>query len=151
MSIIDFPGNKNNQQNSNKQKNKDENTIPSQKPYLVRAIYDWCSDYGYKPYLAVAVDKFTRVPNEFVSNGQIVLNINREAVNKLEISNDYVYFWARFSGVEREIFIPIGRVIAIYAKENGVGMQFMPEDSPYDDDDNNPNNPNLPKGLHIVE
>ena len=71
--------------------------------------------------------------------------------NKLEISNDYVYFWARFSGVEREIFIPISRVIAIYAKENGVGMQFMPEDSPYDDDDNNPNNPNLPKGLHIVE
>lgn len=147
MSIIDFPGNKQSNQNSKKISKKNSDEIPSQKPYLIRAIYDWCCDYGYKPYLAVAVDKYTRVPNEFVSNGQIVLNINREAVNKLEISNEFIYFWARFSGVEREIFIPIARVIAIYAKENGVGMQFMPEDSPYDDDDD----PNSPKGLKIVE
>ncbi len=152
MSIIDFPNNsnknknspKNNSENSKQDNNNNQNKNVL-KPYLIRAIYEWTQDFGYKPYLAVEVDKFTRVPNEYVKNGNITLNLNREAVNKLEITNDYVYFWARFAGIEREIYIPIGRVVAIYAVENGMGLQFPAEDTPNDDP------PNQPKGLKLVD
>ncbi|HEU0203450.1 MAG TPA: ClpXP protease specificity-enhancing factor [Burkholderiaceae bacterium] len=96
----------------------------STKPYLIRAIYDWCTDSGFTPYLAVAVDETVRVPFEFVKNGEIVLNVSALATNRLKIGNDAVEFQARFGGVPREVHIPIARVIAVYARENGQGMAF---------------------------
>lgn len=99
-------------------------TLPSTKPYLVRAIYEWCCDNGFTPYLAVAVDARTRVPMEFVRDGQIVLNISPDATHRLNISNDFVEFQARFSGVARDISVPLSNVAAIYARENGAGMAF---------------------------
>jgi stringent starvation protein B len=99
-------------------------TLPSTKPYLVRAIYEWCCDNGFTPYLAVSVDARTRVPMEFVRDGQIVLNISPDATNRLNISNDFVEFQARFGGVAREISVPLSNVAAIYACENGAGMAF---------------------------
>jgi stringent starvation protein B len=97
---------------------------PSTQPYLLRAIYDWCTDSGFTPYVAVAVDESVRVPVEFVKNGEIVLNVSALATNRLKIGNDAVEFQARFGGVPREVYVPIHRVIAIYARENGQGMAF---------------------------
>ena len=99
-------------------------SLPSTKPYLVRAIYEWCCDNGFTPYLAVAVDARTRVPMEFVRDGQIVLNVSPDATNRLNISNDLVTFQARFGGVARDISVPLTNVAAIYARENGAGMAF---------------------------
>lgn len=98
--------------------------LPSTKPYMLRAIWEWCSDHGYTPYLAVIVDKRTAVPREFVRDGQIVLNISPEATNRLQIGNELVEFQARFGGVARDISVPVDQVAAIYAKENGAGMAF---------------------------
>ncbi len=97
---------------------------PSTKPYLIRAIYEWCTDSGYTPYLAVHVDATTRVPQEFVKNNEIVLNISALATSKLTIGNELVEFQARFGGKARTISVPIGNVSAIYARENGHGMAF---------------------------
>jgi stringent starvation protein B len=97
---------------------------PSTKPYLMRAIYDWCVDSGYTPYLSVTVDSVTRVPMEYVKEGQIVLNIGPIAVERFKIGNDLVEFSARFNGAGREISIPVGAVSAIYARENGQGLSF---------------------------
>ena len=97
---------------------------PSTKPYLLRAIYEWCTDSGFTPYVAVAVDETVRVPVEFVKNGEIVLNVSALATNRLKIGNDSIEFQARFGGVPRDVYVPIGRVIAIYARENGQGMAF---------------------------
>jgi stringent starvation protein B len=96
----------------------------STKPYLLRAIYEWCTDNGYTPYLAAMVDAQTRVPREFVKNGEIVLNISFNATSGLKMDNDSVRFNARFGGVAREITVPVENVIAIYARENGQGMAF---------------------------
>jgi stringent starvation protein B len=96
----------------------------STKPYLIRAIHEWCSDNGFTPYLAVAVDQTTQVPREYVRAGEIVLNVSLEATNKLQLGNDYVEFQARFGGQARDIVIPIANVSAIYARENGHGMSF---------------------------
>ncbi len=96
----------------------------STKPYLLRAIYEWCTDNGYTPYLAAMVDANTRVPREFVKNGEIVLNISFTATSGLKMENDYIDFHARFGGVAREISIPVENVVAIYARENGQGMAF---------------------------
>ena len=96
----------------------------STRPYLIRAIYEWCTDSGYTPYLAVVVNQHTRVPNEFVKDGQIVLNISFDATSGLKIANDYVSFAARFGGKARDIAVPIERIAAIYARENGHGMGF---------------------------
>jgi stringent starvation protein B len=96
----------------------------STKPYLLRAIYEWCTDNGYTPYLAAAVDGRTQVPREFVKNGEIVLNISFTATSGLKMDNDFVHFHARFGGVSRDIVIPVGNVLAIYARENGQGMAF---------------------------
>ena len=98
---------------------------PSTKPYLVRAIYEWCVDQGYTPYLSVQVDSRTRVPMQFVKDGQIVLNISYTATHQLKIDNDFVHFSARFSGVSQELEIPIDAVIGIFAKESGQGMFFQ--------------------------
>jgi stringent starvation protein B len=94
------------------------------KPYLLRAIYEWCTDNGYTPYLAAMVDANTRVPREFVKNGEIVLNISFSATSGLKMENDCVHFSARFGGVSREISVPVDNVVAIYARENGQGMAF---------------------------
>ena len=96
----------------------------STKPYLLRAIHDWCTDAGFTPYVAVAVDDSVRVPMEFVKNGEIVLNISSLATNRLKLGNDAIEFQARFGGTAREVYVPIGRVVAIYARENGQGMAF---------------------------
>ena len=96
----------------------------STKPYLLRAIHDWCTDSGFTPYVAVAVDESVRVPMEFVKNGEIVLNISSLATNRLKLGNEAIEFQARFGGVAREVYVPISRVVAIYARENGQGMAF---------------------------
>ena len=96
----------------------------STKPYLLRALYEWCTDNGYTPYIVVAVDSRTRVPAEFVKNGEIVLNISFDATGNLKMDNDFIHFKARFGGVAREIELPVENVSAIYARENGQGMAF---------------------------
>ena len=96
----------------------------STRPYLIRAIYEWCTDSGYTPYIAVVTDERTLVPREFVKDGQIVLNVSFDATSGLKIGNDLIEFAARFGGVARDISVPIDRVAAIYARENGHGMGF---------------------------
>lgn len=98
--------------------------LPSTKPYLLRALWEWCCDNGFTPHLAVNVDERTRVPREFVRDGQIVLNIGPTATNKLQMGNDFIEFQARFGGVARELSVPVTQVTAIYARENGAGMAF---------------------------
>jgi stringent starvation protein B len=98
--------------------------LPSTKPYLLRAIWEWCTDNGLTPHIAVAVDGNTRVPREFVRDGQIVLNVGSDATHKLTIGNEFIEFQARFGGVARDLSVPVGRVTAIYARENGAGMAF---------------------------
>ncbi|MGE0496978.1 MAG: ClpXP protease specificity-enhancing factor [Ramlibacter sp.] len=96
----------------------------STRPYLIRALYDWCTDNGFTPYVAVLVDESVQVPREYVKNGEIVLNISFDATSSLKLGNDFIEFKARFAGSAREIMVPVGRVIAIYARENGQGMAF---------------------------
>ena len=96
----------------------------STRPYLIRALYDWCTDNGLTPYVAVLVDDTVQVPREYVKNGEIVLNISFDATSSLKLGNDFIEFKARFAGTAREIMVPVSRVIAIYARENGQGMAF---------------------------
>jgi len=96
----------------------------STRPYLVRALHEWCTDNGFTPYVAVLVDDTVQVPREYVNNGEIVLNVSFDATSGMQLSNEFIQFKARFGGVAREIVVPMGRVIAIYAKENGQGMAF---------------------------
>ena len=96
----------------------------STKPYLLRAIYEWCTDSGHTPYLAVKVDAATTVPMEYVKKGEIILNISYGATSGLKMDNDAITFRARFTGVSRELYIPVQNVLAIYANENGQGMAF---------------------------
>lgn len=96
----------------------------STRPYLIRALYEWCTDNGFTPYVAVLVDDSVQVPREYVKNNEIVLNISFGATSSLKLGNDFIEFKARFGGSAREIHVPIGRVIAIYARENGQGMAF---------------------------
>src|SRR6478735_769189 len=96
----------------------------STRPYLIRALYDWCTDNGFTPYVAVQVDDSVQVPREYVKNGEIVLNISFDATSSLKLGNDFIEFKARFAGTAREIMVPVNRVIAIYARENGQGMAF---------------------------
>ena len=97
--------------------------IPT-KPYLMRALYDWCLDNGYTPHLAVKVDARTQVPLEYVKNGEITLNVGPTAVHKMQIGNDLVEFSARFGGIARQISVPVANVFAIYGRETGHGMTF---------------------------
>ncbi|RMX07808.1 ClpXP protease specificity-enhancing factor [Corticibacter populi] len=98
--------------------------LPSTQPYLLRALHEWCSDNGFTPYLAVRVDESVQVPREYVQNGEIVLNISHDATVNLRLGNEEIEFQARFGGVPRRIIVPVGRVLAIYARENGQGMAF---------------------------
>ena len=107
----------------------------STRPYLIRALYDWCTDNGFTPYVAVLVDDSVQVPREYVKNGEIVLNISFDATSSLKLGNDFIEFKARFAGSAREIMVPVNRVIAIYARENGQGMAFpVPVASPGGDE-----------------
>jgi len=96
----------------------------SAKPYLIRAICEWCADNGLTPYLAVKVNAQTRVPAAFVKNGEIVLNISRGATRKLTVDNDLVQFTARFNGASQEVAVPMSAVSGIFAKESGYGFAF---------------------------
>ena len=103
----------------------------STRPYLIRALHDWCTDNGFTPYIAVFVDDAVRVPKEYVKNNEIVLNVGFEATSALKLGNETIEFKARFGGSSREIVVPIDHVIAIYARENGQGMAFpMPASAP---------------------
>ena len=96
----------------------------STKPYMLRAIYEWCTDNGYTPYIAVKVNQFCQVPMAFVKNGEIVLNVSFGATKGLKLENDSISFSARFGGVARDIYVPVDNILAIYASENGQGMAF---------------------------
>ncbi|MDZ5455557.1 ClpXP protease specificity-enhancing factor [Azohydromonas lata] len=96
----------------------------STRPYLIRALHDWCTDNGFTPYLAVYVDRSVQVPLEYVKNNEIVLNIGFEATSGLKLGNEFIEFKARFGGRAREIVVPVDHVVAIYARENGQGMAF---------------------------
>ena len=98
--------------------------IPSNKPYLIRALHQWCTDFGFTPFMAVFVDSTVEVPMEFVKNDEIVLNLSLEACHQLNLDNDWISFQARFGGVPRKIMVPVSHVLAIYARENGQGMSF---------------------------
>jgi stringent starvation protein B len=101
-----------------------DNQGTSTRPYLLRALHDWCSDNGFTPYVAVYVDASVQVPMEHVKNNEIVLNIGFEATTGLKLGNEFIEFKARFGGTSREIVVPVDHVVAIYARENGQGMAF---------------------------
>jgi len=102
----------------------------STRPYLLRALHEWCTDSGFTPYVAVVVDETVQVPLEYVKNGEIVLNVSYDATAGMTLGNEFIEFKARFGGVPREIIVPINRVMAIYARENGQGMSFPMSLSP---------------------
>ena len=96
----------------------------STRPYLIRALHEWCIDNGFTPLITVQVDANTQVPREHVKDKEIVLNLSFDATSGLKLGNDYIEFKARFSGVARDIVVPVNRVVAIYARENSQGMAF---------------------------
>ena len=118
----------------------------STRPYLIRALYEWCTDNGLTPYVAVAVDDSVQVPREYVKNNEIVLNISFDATSSLKLGNEFIEFKARFAGSAREIMVPIRQVIAIYARENGQGMAFPTVPAPVATSVQVPANPE-PAGL----
>ncbi|MBI5919774.1 MAG: ClpXP protease specificity-enhancing factor [Nitrosomonadales bacterium] len=129
----------------------------STKPYLIRAIYDWCADSGYTPYLAVRVDANTRVPMSFVRNGEIVLNISMDAVRNLHLGNEEITCGGRFGGVPFDLLVPIEAVIGIFSKETGNGLVFQGNESTRvgpetagDEPPEPPTTPNKPQ-LRIVK
>jgi len=102
----------------------DSQDTPSTRPYLIRALYEWCTDNGFTPFVAVQVDESVKVPLEFVKDGEIVLNISFDATSALKLGNEYLEFKGRFGGVARDILVPVQKVLAIYARKNGQGMAF---------------------------
>jgi len=94
----------------------DSTDSSSTRPYLIRALYEWCTDNGFTPYVAVRVDESVRVPNEYVKDGEIVLNISFDATSSLKLGNEFIEFKARFAGTAREIQVPVSHVLAIYAR-----------------------------------
>ncbi|AQZ99839.1 stringent starvation protein B [Comamonas kerstersii] len=101
-----------------------ESSATSTRPYLIRAIHEWCTDNGFTPYLAVKVDRSVQVPREYVNGGEIVLNVSYDATGSLQLGNEYIEFKARFGGRPHDIMVPVERVQAIYARETGQGMSF---------------------------
>ncbi|MBI1175393.1 MAG: ClpXP protease specificity-enhancing factor [Sideroxydans sp.] len=118
--------------------------MPSTKPYLIRAIYDWCTDNALTPYLAVRVDARTQVPMAYVKDGEIVLNLSMEAVRNLQLGNDEITCGGRFGGVPQEIVVPVAAVIGIFAKENGQGLVFQAEESEAPPPDDGPEDGGAP-------
>lgn len=137
--------------------------VNSTKPYLIRAIYDWCIDNSYTPYLTVVVDSHTRVPMEYVKEGGIVLNLSPNATHGMLMDNDWIRFSARFNGVSRQLEVPIAAVAGIFARENGEGLGFdiatvKPDDnaalknqSSSDDDNFPPTKPTGKPKLQVVK
>jgi len=130
--------------------------MTSSRPYMLRAIYQWILDNQCTPYLLVnANGEGVVVPQDFVQDGQIVLNISEVAVAGLNIDNNFVSFSGRFGGVSQDIWVPVGAVLAIYAKENGQGMLFDPDDDlpPPSPDDDGPDSGDAPKrpSLKVVK
>ena len=130
----------------------------STKPYLLRALYEWCVDNGYTPHLLVVVDSRAKVPMSYVKNGEIVLNINPSACKSLLMENEAITFSARFNGVSTDLYIPVGLVKGIFSRENGQGMFFeidtpqIENNVPASEEGNEPNPP--PKGkpsLRVVK
>jgi stringent starvation protein B len=114
-------------------------SMKSSRPYLVRALYEWILDNACTPYLLVdATVAGVEVPQQYVKNGQIVLNVAPGAVAGINMSNDDIRFRGRFSGVAIDVFVPIGAVLGIYARENGQGMVFEPEQAPPPSSDDEP-------------
>jgi len=109
-----------------------QDNLPQTKPYLIRAIHEWCSDNGFTPYLGVAVDASVDVPMAYVTNNQIVLNISYGATDALKMGNDLITFKGRFNGQVKDLMVPVARVVAIYAKENGQGMAFEATEAIFD-------------------
>jgi stringent starvation protein B len=107
----------------------------STKGYLLRALHEWCTDNGYTPHIAVRCDARTRVPHEFIRDGEIVLNIGYQATHQLKMSNDWIEFTARFSGRPQKVEVPVANVLAIYARENGEGMAFPLEEASSQEED----------------
>ena len=119
------------------------------RPYLLRAYYDWLVDNSFTPYLVVdATYLGVNVPVEYVKDGQIVLNLSANATGNLQLTNDFIQFNARFKGVSRELYIPMGAALAIYARENGDGVMFEPEEV-YDELNSEPDT-EQPTGFHEV-
>ena len=102
----------------------DADNAQSTRPYLIRALYEWCTDNGFTPFIAVQVDDSVRVPHEYVKDGEIVLNVSFDATSALQLGNEFIEFKGRFGGVARDILVPVHRVLAIYARESGQGMAF---------------------------
>jgi len=101
----------------------------SSKPYLIRALWSWCCDAGFTPYLTLFVDEQCRVPLEYVQDGTLTLNLSPAATGALDIGNEWILLSARFGGVSRELTFPVGAVTGIFARENGAGMEFAYEPS----------------------
>lgn len=101
----------------------------SSKPYLIRALWSWCCDAGFTPYVTVFVDEQCQVPLDYVQDGTLTLNLGPSATGSLDIGNEWIMLTARFGGVSRELAFPVGAVIAVFARENGAGMEFAYEPS----------------------
>jgi len=139
----------------------DSSKLTPTKPYLIRAIYEWCLDNGLTPYLAVRVDDYTQVPMAFVKDGEIVLNLSAEAVRELHIGNDTISCGGRFGGVPHDIIVPVRAVIGIFSRENGQGLAFDAEpseppvppasDPASGDDDTKPPRPSGRPNLRVVK
>ncbi len=131
-----------------------DNQGTSTRPYLLRALHDWCTDNGFTPYIAVHVDAGVQVPGEYVKNNEIVLNIGFEATSGLKLGNEFVEFRARFGGVARDIVVPVDHVLAIYARENGQGMAFPMPTEPAAADGSAPAQASVaaqgPRGLRLA-
>jgi len=114
-------------------------TMNSSRPYIMRALYDWIVDNGCTPYLLVDAQRpGVEVPVQYVKDGQIVLNISPSAVIELQIGNDWISFNGRFGGTPTDVLVPVGAVVGIYARENGQGMVFEPEEPPSPDGPDSP-------------
>ena len=130
--------------------NPPDNQGSSTRPYLLRALHDWCTDNGFTPYVAVFVGPGVQVPMEHVKNNEIVLNIGFEATSGLKIGNETLEFKARFGGVSREIIVPVDHVVAIYARENGQGMAFPVPTEGSRGNETSPAPGAAPQGLSLI-
>lgn len=124
----------------------------STRPYLIRAIHEWCTDQGLTPHLVVLADDTVQVPRQYVQDGRIILNVSATATSGLELGNDWIVFSARFGGVPHEIMVPVDRVMAIYARENGQGMAFegMQDVSAEMEDDEAAGEDDVPPTIKLV-
>ncbi len=102
----------------------------STRPYLIRAIYEWCVDSSLTPYLAVKVNDQTEVPMAYVKDGEIVLSLSVSAVRNLDMGNEYITCAGRFGGSSFNLIVPVNAVIGIFAKETGQGLIFQADETP---------------------